>query len=133
MDTEILQRFWTNLIGRAGGPMNFRFFLQPIMALILAVRDGVRDGKSGRTPYFWNIVVSDKATRQAALREGIKATRRIFILGIAMDVIYQWRVLRTFYPLEAIVIAAPLAFLPYLLLRGPVARITRWWLSRHPT
>ena len=48
-----------------------------------------------------------------------------------MGVIYQWWVFCTFYPLEAIVIAAVLAFVPYLLLRGPVARITRWRLGRH--
>lgn len=133
MDTEILQRFWTDLIGRVGGPMNFRFFLQPGMALIFAVRDGIRDGRTGRTPYFWLIARSDAKARRAALREGVKTTMWIFLFGIVLDAIYQWRVMRMFYPLEAIVTAMALAFVPYLLLRGPVARITRRWVDRRRT
>jgi hypothetical protein len=35
-------------------------------------------------------------------------------------------VLKTFYPGEAAIVAIMLAFVPYLLLRGPVARIVRW-------
>lgn len=130
MDADILQRFWTDLMGRAGGPMSFRFFLQPTMALIFAVRDGINDGRTGCTPYFWTIAHGDRVARREALREGAKATGRIFLLGIAMDAIYQWRVFRMFYPVEAVVIAIALAYVPYLLLRGPVARATRWWLSR---
>ena len=35
-----------------------------------------------------------------------------------------------FFDAEAAIIALLLAFVPYLLLRGPVARIARWWLGR---
>jgi hypothetical protein len=41
--------------------------------------------------------------------------------------IYQWVVLKTFYPREAVAIAVLLAFVPYLLLRGIVERVTRRW------
>jgi hypothetical protein len=41
-----------------------------------------------------------------------------------MDAIYEWIVLKTFYPGEAVIVAIALAFLPYLL-RGPIARIAR--------
>jgi hypothetical protein len=40
-------------------------------------------------------------------------------------------VLKTFYPGEAEIVAILLAFVPYLLLRGPVARVARWCLARH--
>ena len=43
-----------------------------------------------------------------------------------MDVIYQLVVLKTFYPGEAVIVAIVLAFVPYLILRGPIARIARW-------
>jgi hypothetical protein len=36
-------------------------------------------------------------------------------------------VLKTFYPGEAVIVAIMLAFVPYPLLRGPFARIARWW------
>jgi hypothetical protein len=38
-------------------------------------------------------------------------------------------VLKTFYPGEAVIVAIALAFFPYLLLRGPIARIARWRLD----
>jgi uncharacterized membrane protein YjgN (DUF898 family) len=42
-----------------------------------------------------------------------------------MDVIYQFIVLETFYPNEALVIALLLAFFPYLIIRGLVFRVAR--------
>jgi hypothetical protein len=46
-----------------------------------------------------------------------------------MDAIYRWIVLKTFYPAEAVIVAIALAFFPYVLLRGPITRIARWWLD----
>ena len=56
------------------------------------------------------------------LREGLNATARIILLGIVMDAMYQLIVLGRFYPGEAVIIALVLAFVPYLLIRGPAAR-----------
>lgn len=127
--SEVLQRIWQDLTGRPGGPMSFRFFLQPAMAAIAATYDGIRDAQIGRSPYFWTIV-SNPAERRGRLREGWVSTARIMLLGIGMDVIYQLKVFGTFYPGEALLIALVLAFVPYALLRGPVDRIARWWLGR---
>jgi hypothetical protein len=44
-----------------------------------------------------------------------------------MDAIYQSLVLKTFYPGEMVLVALLLAFVPYILLRGPFERIARWW------
>ena len=51
------------------------------------------------------------------------STARVLLLGLVMDTIYQIIVLKTFYPAEAAIVAIVLAFIPYLLLRGPIARI----------
>jgi len=40
-----------------------------------------------------------------------------------MDLAYQAIVLKHFYPNEAILVAILLAFVPYMLLRGPLSRI----------
>jgi hypothetical protein len=125
---SILRRVWDDLVARPGGPMTFRFLLQPIMASLFAIRDGIKDARTGRSPYFWT-VMTDKAKRNARLKEGLKATARIIILGLIMDAIYQFRVLGTFYPGEAIIITLLLAFIPYLLLRGPVERIAKRWIA----
>ncbi len=47
-----------------------------------------------------------------------------------MDAIYQYKVFKTFYPDEAVIIALALAVVPYFILRGPIARIARRWRSR---
>ena len=47
-----------------------------------------------------------------------------------MDTIYQWVAFKTFYPVQAAVIAILLAFVPYLVLRGPIERIALHWIAR---
>lgn len=129
--SEVLQRMWHDLTGRPSGPMSFRFILQPAMAAIAATHDGIRDAQLGRSPYFWT-VLNNPAERAGRLREGLTSTARIILLGLGMDAIYQLKVFGTFYPVEALLIAIALAFIPYLLLRGPIARIARRWLDRTP-
>jgi hypothetical protein len=121
---DLLARIFENLIDRVSGPMKFRLILQPLMAIIFATRAGLKDAKEGRPPYFWAIF-TDPVNRRDMLRDGWKSVGRIFILAIVIDAIYQFIVFRWFYPGEAILVAAILAFIPYLLIRGPVNRIVR--------
>jgi hypothetical protein len=129
---ESLGRLWTDILDRPGGPMTFRFILQPAMAIIAALRDGFHDARLGRRPYIWALIhgVRDSGGRSGRLWEGIVSTARILILGVVMDIIYQWKVLDTFYPGQSAVIAILLAFIPYLLLRGPFERIAHFWVAR---
>jgi hypothetical protein len=129
---DALSRMWGDILARPEGPLSFRFFVQPAMAAILAIRDGIKDARTGRSPYFWT-VLHDKQKRNARLEEGLAATARILLLGLAMDAIYQVLALGKFYPTEAAVVAIGLAFVPYLLIRGPAERLARWWQHRgHP-
>ncbi len=123
---DIFTRFFEHLVGRVelDAPMKFRLILQPVMAAIMAVRSGLRDAKAGKPPYFWALFTVP-AHRAQMLRDGWKSIGRVFILGIVIDVIYQIIVFRRFYPVEALVVAAILAIVPYLLIRGPVTRIAR--------
>jgi hypothetical protein len=43
------------------------------------------------------------------------------------------KVFKTFYPGEALFTALLLAFVPYLLLRGPISRIARRFVARKPS
>lgn len=124
-------RLWQNLFDRPGGPMVFRFFLQPTMAAIAAWRDGVKDARTGRSPFFLG-ALTDPAQRAVRLNEALVATARIILLGLVMDGIYQAIEFETFHPAEAVIIALVLAFVPYLLLRGLIARAARRWFSRGP-
>jgi len=121
---EMLARFWENLVSRVGGPMTFRLILQPIMAAIFAVRGGLKDAREGRPAYFWALF-TDSVNRRDMLRDGWKSVGRVFVFAIIIDLVYQWIVFRWFYPGEALLVSAILAFIPYLLIRGPVNRIAR--------
>jgi hypothetical protein len=125
---DALATFWTNLVGRLTGPMTFRLILQPVMATIYAVRDGTRDAREGRPPYFWSMF-THPGDAGPMLREGARAVGRVILLGIVMDVVYQLIVFRWVHPLELVVVVFFLAFNPYIILRGPVNRIARRWLS----
>jgi hypothetical protein len=114
-----------DILARPGGPMTFRFILQPAMATITAFRDARRDVRMGRSPYLRGIVIN-RRERTGRLYEGLISTAQIILLGLVMDAIYQAIVLKTFHAGQAVIIAVVLAFLPYVLLRGPIARIVRW-------
>jgi hypothetical protein len=126
---KVLEQFWHDLVERPDGPMRFRFVLQPLMATIVAIRDGLEDARSGRSPYFAT-VLGNPRERAGRLREGLNATARIIALGLVMDVIYQAIVFKTFYPDQALVVALVLAFVPYLIIRDVTARIARGQSSR---
>ncbi len=121
---ELLTRMWEDLAGRLGGPMKLRFILQPTMAAIFAIRAGLKDAREEKAAYFCAII-SNPAHRSDLLREGWKAVFKVFVMAVVIDAIYQYVAFRWFYPAEALVVAFSLAFIPYLLIRGPVNRIAR--------
>ena len=120
----LLSRLWADLVARPAGPLEFRFLLQPLIAAVFAVRDGVSDARARRSPYFWTLV-HDPARRRERFGEGVRATVRVVLLGVAIDALYQFQVHGTVYPGEALGIALLLGFVPYLLIRGPADRIAR--------
>lgn len=128
MSAEVQLRLWHDIFNRPGGPMSFRFVLQPAMAAIAAFHDGARDARLGRKPFLTRLI-SGSSDRTHLLDEALISTGRILLLGLVMDAIYQFTVLKTFYPGEMVVITLSLALVPYLLLRGPFARLASW-LSR---
>lgn len=121
---ETFERLWQNLIDRPNRQMAFRFILQPSMAAIFAVRHGISDARSNRTPYLWTII-RVPGRRVERLREGLNATAKIMLVALVIDIAYQALELKTLYPVEALIIALLLAFIPYVLLRGLVARVAR--------
>lgn len=114
---QMLTRFTT-------GPMKFRIYLQPAMAIFLAIRGGLQDAKAGKPPYFWGIFTEPRQ-RKSMIKDGWRHIARVFILAIVMDVIYQLIAQRFVYVGEAISVAIILAIIPYLIVRGPVNRIAR--------
>ena len=122
----VFERIWHDLVERPGGPMSFRFVLQPVMAAIAALHDGLRDARAMRSP-FARAVLREPEQRLARVTEALNAIDRIILLGLVMDIIYQAIALKTFYPAEAVIVALLLAVVPYVILRGLITRAARRW------
>jgi drug/metabolite transporter (DMT)-like permease len=127
MNIPSITDFTSDLIDRLHGPFSFRFVLQPIMAAIYAIRDGVHDAHEGKPAYFWNVLTH--SGRRAQLSTAWHRVLRVIILGVVMDVIYQLMVFKTIYLVQLAVVVLGLAFVPYVLLRGPVNRLARRRIS----
>ena len=118
-----IARIVGNLVARVTGPMHLRLLLQPGMATFFAIRDGLKDARECKPPYFWGLF-TDKGEREAMMENGWKSVGKVFILAVVLDVVYQLIEHRwTVYPGEAVLVAIILAIVPYLLIRGPVNRI----------
>ena len=118
----MLRRFWEDIAARPDGPFAFRFYLQPLMSILFAVRDGVHDANTGEPPYFWQLL-TDRSHRRALGYQAWKSVGKVFGFAALLDVIYQFRVIGAFRPIETLFIATTLAVVPYLLMRGTVNRI----------
>src|SRR6266849_3247709 len=92
---NVFAELWREIVARPSGPMALRFYLQPLMATLLAIRDGWR------------------------------AVRKIFFLALMLDAIYQLVVLHGLRPIQGLFVAAALALIPYVFLRGPANRLAR--------
>ena len=120
---DTVKTFISDLIGRTDGPMSFRVYIQPLMALFFAIRDGRRDAHEGRAPYGWALL-TDAEHRRYLIHDGWKGISKVFVIAWLLDLVYQYVVLRDFRPLQALSTAIVLAIVPYVLLRGPAGRLT---------
>jgi len=122
---EFFARVGEMLVGRVDGPFNFRLLVQPTVAAILAIRAGLRDARLNRPPFLFWAIFTDRGARHDLLRQGWTDVGKVFIVAVVLDVIYDVMVYRWVYPGQALIVAAVLAFIPYLMIRGPVTRIAR--------
>jgi hypothetical protein len=121
---DIWMRFLDNMVARVSGPMKLRLILQPTMATIFAIRSGLKDAREGRAAFLWTIL-TDSASRDDLIKDGWKNVGKVFVLAMALDIVYQLIVEHFVYPLEVVITAFLLAIVPYICLRGLVTRIAR--------
>jgi hypothetical protein len=120
--------YFAELMDRLGarvtGPMRFRVFLQPAMAIALGIVAGWNDAKTRAPPYLWTLF-NEPTQRMSLLKNGWKSVGRLFILAVVLDVIYQLTVLGSVNPLGALVTAGLFAIIPFLVFRGLTNRVGR--------
>jgi hypothetical protein len=128
-----LSRAVEQLLGRAGGPLHFRLFVMPLVVTFLAIRAHLRDVKEGRSTALWAFI-RDRAERRRLFRSGLKDFGKVFIVACVLDTTYQLLVLKTYFPVQMLIVAVACAIVPYFLIRGPVMRITyalyKYWTGR---
>jgi hypothetical protein len=121
---DLLVRTWEQLVGREHGPLTFRLVVQPLVALFFGLRSGLRDAREGRYAYL-KTALKDPSQRRALAREGWEDVGRLFVVAIAIDVIYQLIVFRWVYPVQSLIVAVVLAIVPYVIVRGLANRFAR--------
>jgi hypothetical protein len=120
--TNFFSSYWADFVGRFDGPLHFRLIVQPLMAALLAVRDGRKDARAGQTAYLWSMV-TDATQRRYLLTDGWKGISKVFAIAVALDCLYQLMVWRELRPLQVLMTAIVLAVVPYIVLRGPINRL----------
>ena len=124
---EMIGRGWDNFLARPNGSLSLRFYVQPTMAGLLALRAGIQDAREGRQGYLWAMLTRPER-RPQLLHEGWRGAMTPFLVAIALDLIYQLITAKFVYPLELLFTATLLALVPYALLRGPFNRLARLFL-----
>jgi len=89
---------------RASAPLNFRFVLMPTFVTLLAIRAAVRDARTGAPAFLWAVLVN-RRERHRLLRSAIRDIGRVFLMAIVIDALYQWVMLRDFYPVQSLIVA----------------------------
>ncbi len=104
------------------GPGTLRFVLQPLIAILLGIRDGRNDAKAGTPPYLYRLVV-DSGNRGAAAKGGLRAIITPLIIAVVLDSILQIIIFDVWRLQWALVVGVCLVGIPYVLVRGISNRV----------
>lgn len=119
-----LSRAAGQLFGRASGPFHLRLVITPAVAMIYAIRTGLRDARAGH-PAFLREAVRNPDARHRIRRSWRKDIGTMIVVVLAVDTLYQLVALRAFYPLQALIVVVVLAIVPYAVCRGVTTSIAR--------
>ena len=109
---------------RLTGPGRFRFILQPLVAIILGIRNGLSDARAGRPTYLYGLLFHGDL-RKELLRTGLATVANLLLMGILIDSVCQWLILGTSYPGAAVVVGPVLIVAPYGIARSLSNRLAR--------
>jgi hypothetical protein len=119
------RRFADDMVARFHGPGRLRFILQPIAAIVLGARDGIKDARAGNSPFLWGLVFRS-ADRPGLMRTALASVRDLVAVAILLDVAAQLLIFRMVHPGAALVLGPVLIAVPYASSRALTNRITRW-------
>ena len=113
--------------GMFGGKFQLRLIFQPVLALLLGVRFGIRDAKAGK-PAFLMSLVEAQHERWPILKQGLRDAIIPLCIALVIDGILQRMINGYVRPMAAVVVGVLLVFLPFVIGRGLANRI---WTTGH--
>jgi hypothetical protein len=120
----LTQNFVADLMARLTGPGRLRFVIQPLVAIILGVRGGVRDARAGLPPFLWALLFHAEHRREM-WREAMASVRDLVVVAILLDLVAQALIFHEMRPGPALIIGPPLILIPYALSRACTNQIAR--------
>jgi hypothetical protein len=128
-DVGFFEGIARDLTGRGllGGKFQIRLILQPLVAILLGLKFGIRDAKSGHRPFFQRLVAGDEH-RGHLFKQSLRDAIIPLCIAFILDSILQKMILGHIRPAAAIIVGGLLVYLPFVIVR---ALANRAWTHRH--
>jgi len=117
-------QFLDELPQRLSGSGRLRFILQPLLAILIGVRGGLTDAKTGSPLFLFGLLFA-AGQRSGLLRSAGEAIGIMLAMGIILDIVFQLVLYREVHPGAALLIALILICIPYVLSRALTNRLAR--------
>ncbi|MEO8594445.1 MAG: hypothetical protein ABI759_14100 [Candidatus Solibacter sp.] len=120
---DFLSKIFEELVARiTSGPMQFRLIVQPTMALLLGMRDGLADARSGSPPFIWGLLFQREHLKPS-LKGALRRLQVPIALATLADALVQYLMFGYVRPLTAVIVGTLLMGLPYSIARGLSNRV----------
>jgi len=116
--------FFEDMLARLSGAGRLRFILQPTVALVIGMRDGIKDAREGLPPFLLGLM-SHTVRRCHLLRSAFMSVRDLVSIAIILDVISQFLIFRRVHPGAALLVGPVLIAVPYAVSRALTNRLSR--------
>lgn len=124
------ERFFEDMLARFSGPGRLRFIFQPLVAILLGARDGIKDFRTGLPPFLWSLTFHS-IHRTKLIYEAIASVYDLIAVAIILDMIFQFLIFHRIHPGAALLLGPVLISLPYAVSRALSNRVGRGSAHRH--
>lgn len=107
---------------RLSGPFHLGFIVQPLVAIVLGIRDGLQDSRTEQPPYVIAIIL-DPEHRRELLAGSIRNVIKPMLAGVLIDLAFQYAAFGRVRLLPALIVGSLVLGLPYAAARGLTNRI----------
>jgi hypothetical protein len=118
------REFVEDMPRRFTGPGRFRFVVQPVVAIVLGIQNGLADARAGRPPYLSGLLFH-RGLRRQLVKSGLENVANLLLLGILLDSVFQWLIYGVSHLGAALVVGPTLIIAPYAIARALSNRVAR--------